>query len=231
MSERATLGLMGKHPGYGDFLKTGISDDIAEALTAWLDPVLMSLRDEMADNWAPFWDGAQDLRFWVGRAVLGRTLVGVLRPWRDRVGRRYPLLLIAESAAVLPPVLAPKDQAPWEALHAHLHAMTPGQGAKALLDGLKAPIPREDEVTAGTGPTVWAHHPEGDLAQLLESAAPVDADRAQLARSYWWATGGAGRSSVWMGTPGLPQAPALGWLLAGVPSAAPEEESAPDDEQ
>lgn len=233
MSERAAIGLLGKHPGYGDFLKAGISEPLAEGLTAWLDPTLAALRDEMGQGWGDFWDRGQDLRFWIGRAVLGRTVIGVLRPWHDRVGRRYPLLLMAEGASVLPPVNAPKDQAPWEALHAHLHAMKEGQGAKALLEGLRAPIPAEDEVSAATGPTLWAHHPEADLPALLASAAKVDAERAQLTRSYWWATGGAGRASVWLGGPGLPTASALGWLIAGTPSEvrAAEQEEATDESE
>lgn len=222
---QAPVGLFGKHPGYGDFLRAGLSEPVADAMSRWLDGTLAALRDEMGNDWAAFWDGAQELRFWVGRAVLGRTLAGILRPSQDRVGRRYPLVLMVEGAAAAAPVVDP-DQGLWDGLAAHMQRMQPGQGGKALLDGLTLTPPAEDPLSAATGPTLWAHHPEADLGALLRSAAAVDADRAMLTRSYWWATGGAGRAAVWLGCPGLPEAPALGWLLAGVPGETGQE--APD---
>lgn len=214
-TETFRIGVMGKHPGYGDFLRAGLSERMADALSAWLDQSLVALRDDMGNGWAGFWDGAQDLRFWIGRGVLGRTLAGVLRPSRDRVGRRYPLILLLEGAAITPPVID-TDQEVWDCLAAHLDAMTPGDGARALLEGLSPPAVAEDPLTAATGPTIWAHHPEGDLAALLRAAAAADAERACLTRSYWWAPESPGRTAVWLGCPGLPEVSALAWLLAGV---------------
>ena len=174
MNANARLGLMGKHPGYGDFLRAGLTNETAEALENWLDKTLSELRDSLGNNWAVFWDHSQDLRFWTGRAVLGCTVAGVLRPSRDRAGRRYPLILAAEAV---------------------------------------------------TGPTLWAHHPEGNLDALLSSAASVDAERAILNRSYWWAPGTKERAAVWLGCSDLPTAPALGWLFAGL-AAEPTNEAA-----
>lgn len=211
----ASLGLIGKHPGYGDFLRTGLSATLADALSDWLDRTLAAQRDTMGNDWPPFWDAGQDLRFWIGRGVLGRTLAGVMRPSQDRVGRRYPLLLLSEGAAVAAPVVDPA-QGLWDSLAAHLDRMEPGQGAKALLAGLSIVLDSEDAASAASGPTVWAHHPEGDLAALLRAAAPVDAQRALLMRSYWWAPASAGRAAVWLGCHGLPDPMSLAWLVAGV---------------
>ncbi|MBL3567411.1 type VI secretion system-associated protein TagF, partial [Rhodovulum sulfidophilum] len=33
---RASIGLLGKHPGYGDFLRAGLSDGVADGLTGWI---------------------------------------------------------------------------------------------------------------------------------------------------------------------------------------------------
>lgn len=210
MAEGVSLGLIGKHPGYGDFLRAGLSDTIASGVEQWLDHVLSDLRDEMGNNWPEFWDSAQDLRFWLGRAVLGRSVIGVMRPSRDRIGRRYPLILAAEGADVPAPI-QDSDQAPYDRLAQHLDRVEPGPGAAALLAGLTLNLAED----ATSGPTVWAHNPN-DLAALLQSAAAVDANRAQLARSYWWAPAAPGRAAVWLGCPGLPGAQALGWLLSGV---------------
>lgn len=216
----AHIGLIGKHPGYGDFLRTGLDATVADALSDWMDRTLSDLRDTLGNDWPAFWAGAQGLRFWAGRAVLGRTLAGVLRPSQDRVGRRYPLLMLAVGAGIAPPMQDP-DQGLWQALETHLDRATPGQGAKALLEGLEIQVIAEDPQAAATGPTLWAHHPEGDLTALLGSAAKADPHHAALIRSYWWAPGQGGRAAVWLGCTGLPNAQALGWLLAGV-GTAPE---------
>ena len=216
-TETFQTGVLGKHPSYGDFLRAGLSEKTVDALSAWLDRSLAALRDDMGNGWAEFWDGAQDLRFWVGRGVVGRTLAGVLRPSQDRVGRRYPLILLLEGAAVPAPVIDP-DQLVWDSLANHLNIMRAGDGARALLDGLMPPAVAEDALTAGLGPTIWAHHPEGDLGALLQAVAGVDAERACLTRSYWWAPRTSGRAAVWLGCPGLPEVSALAWLLSGIPA-------------
>lgn len=221
MAGDLVIGVMGKHPGYGDFLRWGLSDAIVDGLTRWTDAVLPPLRDQMGESWGDFWDGSQALRFWIGRGVLGRTLSGVYVPSRDRVGRRYPLLVLCEGGHV-PAPLGQTDQGPWEGIEAHMANMQAGQGAKALLDGLDLAVSPEDAHLAAEGPTLWAHHPEGNLGALLRSAAEVDAERAQILRSYWWTPGAEGRAPVWLGCPGLPEAAGLGWLLAGVPAEAPE---------
>jgi type VI secretion system protein ImpM len=225
-----TVGILGKHPAFGDFLRHGVSDEVAGRITGWIDPTLHALRDQQGDRWEAFWDTARGVRFWIGRAVAGRTLAGVLRPSRDRVGRRYPLVLMAEGVDLPAPVEAP-DQAFHAALEAHLDAMRPGEGARSLLAGLDPaalPAAAEPPEALALGPILWAHHPGGDLAALLEAAAPVDRARAQTARSYWWAPGDRGRAAVWLGQPGLPAPASLGWLLAGLPAAAPAADPAAD---
>lgn len=220
MTSQAPFGVIGKHPGYGDFLQWGVSENTVEALTRWCDATLPPLRDQMGEAWGPFWDNAHEIRFWIGRAVLGRTLVGVYRPSRDRVGRRFPLICLCENASV-PAPLAAGDQTPWEGIEAHMSKMQAGQGAKALMEGAAIPIEAEDAELSGVGPTLWAHHPEGNLDALLRKAAEVDLYRAQLTRSYWWAPARDGQAPIWLGCPGLPETGALGWLLGGVPAEVP----------
>ncbi len=214
MADTAKLGLMGKHPGYGDFLRAGIAPDLNDQLEGWLAQVLPPIRDQMGQGWAGFWDGAQDLRFWIGRAVLGQSVMGVLRTSRDRAGRRYPLLLIAQGADVAAPTVDP-DQSPYEVLTTHFSVMQPGQGGAALLDGLTLPLPAEDPALAQIGDTLWAHQPNGDLAALLAAAGEPDGARAQLTRSYWWSVGSDTHAAAWLGCAGLPSTQALHWLLAG----------------
>ncbi|MCG7623529.1 type VI secretion system-associated protein TagF [Epibacterium sp. Ofav1-8] len=214
----AEIGLFGKHPGYGDFLRANVDPAVGDHLETWLDRALSDIRDQQGQAWPTFWQQAQDLRFWIGRGVLGRSLMGVMRCSRDRGGRRYPLVLIAQGAAVPAPV-RDGDQAPYAALTAHFSAMQPGQGGAALLDGLQLQLPREAEAEARIGDTLWAHQPNGDLAALLDAARGADAERALLTRSYWWSPATETRAAIWLGCAGLPSTAALHWLLAGTPLA------------
>ncbi|MBS0123544.1 type VI secretion system-associated protein TagF [Thetidibacter halocola] len=216
----ASIGLMGKHPAFGDFVQAGLTDRTVSVLSLWLDRSLADLRETMGHDWPAFWDGAQGLRFWIGHKVTGRGLAGVLRPSRDRVGRRYPLLMLAEGVA-LPLPMQDTDQSPWEAFEAHLAGAHPadGSGAAGLLAGFKADLPEETDAMRAEGAVLWAHHPEGDLAALLRSAGRADPARAALGRSYWWSPGDSGRLPVWLGCDGLPGAQALGWLLGGTARA------------
>jgi len=212
------IGLAGKHPGYGDFIGHGLDQEVTAPLTGWIDQTLSTLRESLGeDAWPAFWDNAQGLRFWIGRAVLGRTVMGLFLPSRDKVGRRYPLILAAEGTAIPSPLLDP-DQTIYEQMSAHVAAMVPGSGAAALTDGLALELPEETPDDLTQGPIIWAHHPEGDLGALLRSAGPVDSEHAMTARSYWWAPATPGRAAAWLGQQGLPGPEALGWLLGGVPS-------------
>jgi type VI secretion system protein ImpM len=209
----ASLGIIGKHPGFGDFLAHGVSETARQGLDTWLTACLPPLRDRLGDGWEAFWDQAPTLRFWVGRALAGRTLAGVLRPSHDRVGRRFPLILVAEGAALPAPVIS-ADQSFHTALEAQLDRMTPGDGARSLLDGFDPALlpPPETEAALAEGPTVWAQRSDGNLATLLAEAAPVDHARAATVRSYWWTVG---PPAIWLAQPGMPGADAMGWLLGG----------------
>ncbi len=225
MSE-VQVGLMGKHPGYGDFLQAGLPQPLVNSMNGWFDATLPPLRDQLGDHWGPVWDAAHDLRFWIGRAVLGRTTVGVLRASRDRVGRRFPFVMLATGVAMPVPLGAGVDQAPWEALEKHMNKMEPVQGSAALLEGDLPEFEAEEDAALAEGSVLWAHHPLADLDALLTSADGPDAVRAQLSRSYWWSPGERtdeiNRAAIWLGCQGLPDAQALGWLLGGVPGAAEE---------
>ncbi len=211
------VGIMGKHPGFGDFVGHGLSETARAGLDAWLGACLPPLRERMGEAWEAFWDGAPVLRFWIGRALAGRTAAGVIAPSRDRVGRRFPLILMAEGVGLAPPVLDPAQDF-YDALEAHLAAMRPGEGAASLLEGLDTdalgPGP-EPEAASAEGPTVWAHRAEGELGALLADAAPVDHARAATGRSYWWAPRGRQGAAIWLAQPGMPGPDAMGWLWGG----------------
>lgn len=218
--DMARIGIFGKHPGYGDFVRAGLTEAVVKSLGDWLEAVLPDVRDQVGEHWPDYWDAAQDVRFWMGPSILNKTICGVLRPSRDKVGRRFPLVLAVEGVSMTAPLGETCDQTPWDGMVAHLDQMTPGQGGMALLEELSISFAAEDLETFDTGTSLWAHRSDRNLGALLRDAEEADAKRAQLARSYWWTTGtddaNGARAAAWLGCQGLPGPHALGWLLGGV---------------
>ena len=92
------LGLYGKHPAKGDFLETGLP--VQPALEAWLDGALAEARNGLGDAWETVWATARPLRFWLGPSLWGEPVAGVLATSADKVGRRFPLLIIGLGAEI-----------------------------------------------------------------------------------------------------------------------------------
>lgn len=217
------LGLFGKHPERGDFLTVGPSARTAQMLGDWLAPTLHGLATQMGARWPTFWSNAPAIRFWIGRDIVGTTLAGVLVPSHDKVGRRYPLMLMVEGARVPPPV-SDTDQELYHRMTRLLEDLRreSPDAAKDLIAGLDLGLGKPEVPDSGT--LVWAEHPSGDLSALLTAAGPVDAVRAQASRSYWWRPGLANGSAAWLGAPGLPGADALGWVMSGTGDRSAMEE-------
>lgn len=186
------LAVYGKHPAKGDFLEYGIPVALRGQLESWLDAVLAEARHSLADGWEKVWATRRPLRFWLGAAIWGEPVCGVMVPSVDRVGRRFPLVIFAtgaEAAAQPCPAVAP-EQDWYEALEAHLLRMQQVQtlGEPAAL---VATAPRlmaavgNDELTAD----FWAVRQGQDLAGLWTDVALADHSRASLTRSYWWSLG------------------------------------------
>ncbi len=222
-----SVGLLGKHPAFGDFVSVGFELSLKTRLMEWLDRELSRTREAARQNWEPLYDSALPLRFWIGPELLGLPMAGILVFSRDKVNRRYPLILSIMNSALSPPVLD-DDQGVYDGLEAYLAEAEPdrGGGAQSLLEGLSLDLPAVSPV----GPMLWAHNPYGDLQDMLASVAEPDLTLSAADRSYWWSIARGGKAATFLSHRGLPPADALGWLMGGMP-AAPEEEEAPSQPQ
>ncbi len=219
------IGIFGKHPAFGDFLGAGLSGPLRELLETWLNAMLPELRALWAEAWEPNWDAAPVLRFWIGGDVLNMPVAGVMVASRDRVGRRFPLIALAEDAGLPPPVLD-ADQGFYDALLGRLAtvAPSPDAGAQGLAEALAldgAATPQRPETD------FWAARGDADLGQLWADIRAADHRAAAEARSYWWRSGGDVALYV---AQGLPPAGAFGWLWmdpggGAAPDPAPDAES------
>ena len=217
------LAVYGKHPAKGDFLEYGVPEALKPGLEAWLDAVLAEARAVLAAEWDRVWLNAPMLRFWIGDGIWGAPVAGVMAASQDRVGRRFPLVLLA-LGGVPPPVIDP-DQGWYDAACLHLAGQlarvdlgvpelgVPDLGvAAALLSG--APVPAGADAAAGPR-DFWAVTPGPLVAGLLSDITLTDHRRASETRSYWWVAG-------------APDAEAPAVPAVELPSAEPEPEPEPE---
>lgn len=185
------LGLYGKHPAKGDFLEAGLPAPLLRLVETWLDSALADVRDVLGAEWQGTWDRAPMLRFWLGEGLWGAPVAGILAASKDKVGRRFPLMvLVGGQDAPAPPVLA-ADQNWHDAAAAHLAQCLMLAGVAApvdLLTGLCLPADAEG-ISAASPAEFWAVQPGTDPAGLWADVAATDHRRAAAGRSYWWVAG------------------------------------------
>ncbi|AUH33522.1 type VI secretion system-associated protein TagF [Paracoccus tegillarcae] len=212
----ASPGIYGKHPGFGDFISAGLPALAESHMVPWWTELLSATRDWMGDGWDAAWDTALPIRFWIGGAIWGGAhLRGVARASHDKVGRRFPLIAVAETAGS-PPMLE-SDQGFYRAVEMELAADLPSaEDLRGRLAARTGQANAAGPVDAAVSATFWAANPALDVAELLTQLDVTDRVRAVGARSYWWVAAGENRASAVLACDGLPQPGEMAWLLAGV---------------
>ena len=102
MTAEPIVGLFGKVPARGDFIRTGLPRDFIDPWDQWLQLVLSDSRERMQQDWLPAWLEAPVWRFRLAPAICGwRSVLGLMLPSVDRAGRYFPLTLaaVADSGA------------------------------------------------------------------------------------------------------------------------------------
>ncbi|MEP4196432.1 MAG: type VI secretion system-associated protein TagF [Aliishimia sp.] len=217
-------GFFGKHPGFGDFITHGLPVPLREELETWLTATLARTKQHLGEVWEQVYDHARPVRFWIGPSVLTDpgALRGVIWPCRDKVGRRYPMVMLAAETNPAPPPIA-QDQSLYEDMEARL--------TEALLSEARQPkelMALEGLAQMGTPETdtLWAVNANAKTPDLIHAIGAADYTRAASTRSYWWSRADDLRSgAVWSCT-GLPEQQALAWLLSGV--RMPPQDTTPD---
>jgi type VI secretion system protein ImpM len=99
MTDAVTLAaFFGKVPARGDFVSRGGPAAILPGWEGWLDQLVTAARDALGDAWPDDWLTAPLWHFLLGANVLPPVGgAGILVASADRVGRCYPLTLIARA--------------------------------------------------------------------------------------------------------------------------------------
>jgi type VI secretion system protein ImpM len=98
------VGLYGKLPSHGDFLRRRVDNEFIGVWDAWLQECIATSRAELGDEWLNIYLTSPAWRFVCDSGVCGnRVYAGVMVPSVDRVGRYFPLTLMwAVPADVTP---------------------------------------------------------------------------------------------------------------------------------
>lgn len=148
-------GAYGKMPSVGDFFHISPPPGFVKPWDAWLQDLLTSTRQALGEAWDARYMSAPIWRFSLAAGLVGPgRVLGVLMPSVDRVGRRFPLTLMAalDSDAALA-----SDHAAARDLFDHLDQLA--------LDALEDDMTRNalsDRLAASPTPTA----PQAQLNQI-----------------------------------------------------------------
>jgi type VI secretion system protein ImpM len=95
-----SVGFYGKLPCRGDFLQRRAPQDFVDAWDAWLQGCLHESRQRLQDAWLDSYLTGPVWRFVLSAGICGAGVyAGVLVPSVDRVGRYFPLTVLAQLTA------------------------------------------------------------------------------------------------------------------------------------
>jgi type VI secretion system protein ImpM len=107
MSSALEVGFYGKLPSHGDFLRRRVSDAFIGVWDGWLQECLTASRLSLGDRWLNVYLTSPVWRFACAPGVCGASpAIGVMAPSVDRVGRYFPLTLVAELPQETPQILS-----------------------------------------------------------------------------------------------------------------------------
>lgn len=170
------LGIYGKMPAHGDFVRRGLPSSFVTPWDTWLSAGVAAARGELDTNFAAVWDEAPAWRFALPAGVCGPDAVaGVMLPSEDTVGRRFPLT----AAALLPPGVIIEEC--WFArLEATVRAARQGSlDADGMIRAMQssAEVPGSGDVLGMLGSGLAEGGPAaGPVGDVGASAAPVALD-------------------------------------------------------
>ncbi len=104
-------GFTGKVPARGDFVGAGLPRDFTEPWHDWQSEVIAGSREIMGDGWLDAFLEAPVWRFILPPGQCGmKSVVGLIMPSVDKVGRYFPLTFAALPGALTP---VAEDWAAW----------------------------------------------------------------------------------------------------------------------
>jgi type VI secretion system protein ImpM len=112
MGRPMEVGLFGKLPSHGDFLRRRASNAFVDAWDAWLRECLPVSREVLGERWLDLYLTCPAWRFVCAAGTCGPApVIGLMVPSVDRVGRYFPLTVVASLPPDVNPVAATRASA------------------------------------------------------------------------------------------------------------------------
>jgi type VI secretion system protein ImpM len=203
-TETDRIGFFGKVPTHGDFVSTGLGRSFQTELDNWIQSGLQASEQAYGSEWHRLFRATPPWRFVIEKSVWGQaTMVGVLLPSMDRVGRSFPLVIAAKLGSFnANPRLLCYDETWFTA-------------AEALAE---TSLTRDFDIGGFTAGLRRFRLPHAKVAPKSETPATSGGNRV----SIWWTMDMATRQATGFKTTGAPQASHFLKLLNGKqPPAAP----------
>lgn len=218
------LSVYGKLPIAGDFLTIEVPKALLRPIEDWLARGTAAARDACTGDWNTVFDAGGAWYFWIGEQVLGRRMAGVMRPSRDKVGRRFPVMLFASSEDLdaMPdaPVLE-EGQELYDGLADELDYLAT-QTPDAIAERLRAAAGPGEAPASPQNGFFWAVAAEPGAEgwdKMIAETREADHAAASARRSYWWQPPEAGQPAAMLATEGMPAASNFVWFVTGVSGA------------
>jgi type VI secretion system protein ImpM len=230
------VGFYGKLPCRGDFLQRRAPQEFVDVWDAWLQECIHASREQLQDSWLQTYLTGPVWRFAFASGVCGSAAyAGFLVPSVDRVGRYFPLTVIAQLDAAHSPLHVACSSAAWfdaaealvlDALQAEaLDFDTFDEQIALLRDQVATDDASESAQLVNTlkssdfpaQPVRWHVPLEGaaSLQGAINALAYRELSRAIQPLAIWWTQGSEAVRPSWLTTPGLPEAHAFVAMLSG----------------
>jgi type VI secretion system protein ImpM len=107
MTAPTGIGFYGKLPSHGDFLRRRVADAFVGVWDGWLQECIAASRSALGESWLDVYLTSPAWRFACAAGACGPApVVGVMVPSVDRVGRYFPLTIVAQLPLDAPLVTA-----------------------------------------------------------------------------------------------------------------------------
>jgi type VI secretion system ImpM family protein len=237
MRTASAAGFYGKLPCKGDFLQRRVTQEFLDRWDAWLQQCLMSSREKLQERWLDAYLTSPVWRFALADGVCGSgAYAGVMVPSVDRVGRYFPLTLVAQlntEDCLLEVASDPGRQ--WfdsaeslalGALEAHdLDLAAFDDQVAALGTPLRDPEAGESAYLRSLmQQSQFAHRPGQwqvplqDMHSLQRAAnafASRELERALRPLALWWTDGSEAIAPCWLCNRGMPSPASFVAMIAG----------------
>jgi len=194
------VGFYGKLPCRGDFLQRRVPQDFVDIWDAWLQQWLHEIRERLQSAWLDSYLTGPVWRFALSSGVCGNgTYAGILVPSVDRVGRYFPLTVIAQlQSDDCPLAIACGSPCLFEAAES------------LVLEAIEAPALDFDTFDE----QVALLRERLEFNSAATAGIPAGC-RAMQPLALWWTQGSNAMTASWLCTHGLPDPRASVALLTG----------------